>query len=114
MNPTDLYIELANANILTHKGRGGSTKLPDYLTINKDDLKPGQKELLHQVLDEEIDRLVEASDNEVLDVTAFSNDSEALKKRLQLLVDGVKYRAPDRGEKASEAIKSKQDTSRNL
>ena len=108
MDLIQLYIDFVNAGLLKHDGNGG--KLPKYYTERKEkELRPAHEPALQAAIDQEIDRITQASDSEVLGKDDFSDDPKILQTRLQLLMDGFKYRETDqnRMEEAQQTTKSK-------
>ena len=69
-------------------------------------LEDQHKKHLQSVIDAQINRILEESNDKILDALEISKEPKNLKDNLQLLVDGFQYRAQEKGDEAHRAIES--------
>jgi phage host-nuclease inhibitor protein Gam len=101
---TSLYVRYVQAQMLKHNHK--SYEAPVKYSEHGKELDEKYEKHLQSIIDAEITRLLEESDDKVLDISKYSEDPQKLKDHIQLLVDGVQYRAQEKGDDAHKAIES--------
>lgn len=103
-DPTTLYIRYVQAQMLKHNNK--SYTLPKKYVEEGRVLDDQHEKHLQSVIDAQISRILEESNDKILDASEISKEPENLKGNLQLLVDGFQYRAQEKGDEAHRALES--------
>ncbi|KAE8371270.1 hypothetical protein BDV26DRAFT_298936 [Aspergillus bertholletiae] len=99
---TSLYVRYVEARMLKHNDK--TYEAPKKYSKDGKELDEKYEKHLQSIIDAEIIRVLEESADKVLDISKYSEDPQKLKNDLQLLVDGVQYRAQEKGDDAHKAI----------